>query len=330
VLACCAIRFPYLIKSKENIQERGKSIKHSVDHKLPFRYTKAKIILEIKLEQTSQENEEGVANKLQEKIAKDTLERYSGSSVDDFQPYILLTNFSKYVNYFAESREVEVIEGSTFKVAHSPKDRVSILDFKIGSPAAALVVDICAFLPIRAALLLGMCGGLRRHYRVGDYFVPVASIRGEGTSDFYFPSEVPSLANFLVQKIVTNVLDEENTTYHVGITHTTNKRFWEFDENFRSRLKASRAQSIEMECATLFMAGYSHRLPLGALLLISDLPLELSGIKTKKSSASVFDLYTAEHVEKGIKMTAALDIAIKHQARGVFRGSRRRFENTVG
>ena len=112
-----------------------------------------------------------------------------------------------------------------------------------------------------------MCGGLRRHYQVGEYFVPIASIRGEGTSDFYFPLEVPSLANFLVQKIVTNVLDEENTVYHVGITHTTNKRFWEFDQDFRSRLKATRPQSIEMECATLFMAGYSHKLPLGALLL---------------------------------------------------------------
>jgi AMP nucleosidase len=266
---------------------------------------------------------------LQEKIARDTLERYSGSPVGDFQPYILLTNFSKYVRYFAESRQVPIIEGSTFQTAHSPADKVSILDFKIGSPAAALVVDLCAFLPIRAALLLGMCGGLRRHYQVGDYFVPVASIRGEGTSDFYFPSEVPSLANFLVQKIVTNVLDEEKATYHVGITHTTNKRFWEFDEDFRSRLKSTRPQSIEMECATLFMAGYSHKLPLGALLLISDLPLNQDGIKTKKSSEHVFQSFTADHVEKGIQVMKHLDIALKHEARGIFRGSRRRFESTV-
>jgi AMP nucleosidase len=118
---------------------------------------------------------------LQEKIAHDTLERYSGSPVSQFQPYVLLTNFSKYVHYFAESRGIPVIEGSTFQVAHSPSEKISILDFKIGSPAAALVVDLCAFLPIRATLLLGMCGGLRRHYQIGEYFVPVASIRGEGT-----------------------------------------------------------------------------------------------------------------------------------------------------
>lgn len=266
---------------------------------------------------------------LQEKIAHDTLERYSGSPVKDFQPYVLLTNFSRYVHYFADSRQVPVIEGSTFKVAHSPSEKITILDFKIGSPAAALVVDICAFLPIRAALLLGMCGGLRRDYQVGDYFVPVASIRGEGTSDFYFPAEVPSLANFLVQKIVTNVLDEEKATYHVGITHTTNKRFWEFDQVFRARLQATRPQAIEMECATLFMAGYKDKLPLGALLLLSDLPLNQEGIKTKKSSEHVFQTFTADHVEKGIRIMKALDVALKSEARGIFRGSRRRFENTL-
>lgn len=273
-------------------------------------------------------NEEQM-HQLQEQIAHDTLERYSGSPVKDYQPYILLTNFSKYVHYFAESRNVSVIEGSTFKVAHSPKEQISILDFKIGSPAAALVVDLCAFLPIRAGVLLGMCGGLRRHYHVGDYFIPVASIRGEGTSDFYFPSEVPSLANFLVQKITTNVLDEEKATYHVGITHTTNKRFWEFDQDFCNRLKSTRPQSIEMECATLFMAGYSHKLPLGALLLISDLPLNRDGIKTKKSSEHVFQTYTAKHVEMGVKIMKALDIAMRSEVKGIFRGSRRRFENTV-
>lgn len=265
-------------------------------------------------------------HQLQENIARDTLERYSGSPVADFQPYLLLTNFPKYVTYFAESRNVPVIEGAMFRVAHCPKEKVSILDFKIGSPAAALVIDLCAFLPIKATLLLGMCGGLRRHYKVGDYFLPIASIRAEGTSDFYFPSEVPALANFLVQKMVTNVLDKEKTSYHIGITHTTNKRFWEFNEDFKTRLKVTRPQAIEMECATLFMAGYSHKLPVGALLLISDLPLNRDGIKTKKSSEAVFAKHTADHVEKGVQVMKTLEEALKHQVKGIFRGTRRRFE----
>ncbi len=262
----------------------------------------------------------------EEKIARDTLERYSGSLVQDFQPYVLLTNFPKYVTYFAETRGIPVVEGSAFKVAHSQKEGITILDFKIGSPAAALVVDLCAFAPIRAALMLGMCGGLRRQYHVGDYFVPVASIRAEGTSDFYFDPEVPALANFLVQKMVTNVMEEDKLRYHIGITHTTNKRFWEFNEEFINRLKSTRPQAIEMECATLFMAGYYHKLPLGALLLISDLPLDKDGIKTKESSAVVYTRYMADHVERGVRVMQHLDEALHKQAKGIYRGHRRRFE----
>lgn len=262
----------------------------------------------------------------EEKIARDTLERYSGSLVDDFQPYLLLTNFPKYVQYFAEKRNLKIIEGSMFKVAHSPEEKITILDFKIGSPSAALVVDLCAFLPIKAALLLGMCGGLRKAYAVGNYFVPLAGIRGEGTSDFYFPPEVPAMANFLVQKMVTNVLEKEKKAHHIGITYTTNKRFWEFNKGFKEQLEINRAQAIEMECATLFMASYSYKFPLGALLLISDLPLAPNGVKTKKSSESVYSNHTAEHVELGVKVLHHVETALKENAKGAYRGKRKRFE----
>lgn len=241
-------------------------------------------------------------NPLEAEIARQTLERYSGCSADAFSSNLILTNFPRYVDYFAKSRDVPIHEGSMFKVAHSPKDDVSILDFKIGSPAAALVVDICSFLPIRASVLLGMCGGLRRRYQVGDYLVPVASIRGEGTSDFYFPIEVPALANFLMQRAVTEVMDQEKANYHIGITYTTNMRFWEFNEEFKERLKATKAQGIEMECATLFTASYKRKFTLGSLLLVSDLPLNRDGIKTKESSQWVFDNFTADHVEKGVRI----------------------------
>ncbi|MBT3393972.1 MAG: AMP nucleosidase [Waddliaceae bacterium] len=239
---------------------------------------------------------------LQVKIARDTLERYSNSPPDDFCSYLFITNFPKYLEYFADARGLTIVQGPGFNVAHSPEDDISIIDFRIGSPTAALLVDCCAFLPIKAILHLGMCGGLRRSYSVGDYFVPVASIRGEGTSDFYFPSEVPAMANFQVQKAVTNALEKNNTPYHIGICHTTNKRFWEFDEDFIARLKASRAQSIEMESATLFCASYKYKIPMGALYIISDLPLEKGGIKTKKSAKFVLDEYTADHVDKGVEV----------------------------
>ena len=241
-------------------------------------------------------------NPLEAEIARHTLERYAGCEAESFRSNLILTNFPRYVDYFAQSRGVPIHEGSMFKVAHCPKDDVSILDFKIGSPAAALVVDICSFLPFRASILLGMCGGLRRRYKVGDYLVPVASIRGEGTSDFYFPIEVPALANFLMQRAATEVLDREQAPYHIGITFTTNMRFWEFNEEFKERVKATKAQGIEMECATLFTASYKRKFTLGSLLLVSDLPLNKEGIKTKQSSQWVYDNFTADHVEKGVRI----------------------------
>lgn len=241
-------------------------------------------------------------NPQEAEIARQTLERYSGCETGQFQSNLIITNFPRYVDYFSKSRGVPIVEGSMFKVAHDPKEDISILDFKIGSPAAALVVDVCSFLPFRASVLLGMCAGLRRRYKVGDYLVPVASIRGEGTSDFYFPIEVPALANFLMQRAVTEILDKEKANYHIGITYTTNMRFWEFNEEFKKRLIATKAQGLEMECATLFAASYKRKFTLGALLLVSDLPLEKDGIKTKSSSQWVFENCTADHVEKGVKI----------------------------
>lgn len=263
----------------------------------------------------------------EEAIALDCLERYSGSAASKFQPFLLLTNFPKYVDVFAERQGVDVFEGSMFKTAHSEKEGISILDFKIGSPAAALVIDIIAHLPIKASLLLGMCGGLRKQYQVGDYFVPVAAIRGEGTSDFYFPSEVPAMANFIVQKVVSDLLTEDKLQYHIGITHSTNKRFWEFNSKFKERLLDTRPQAIEMECATLFMSSYYNKLPLGALLLISDLPLEPDGVKTKRDAENVYLNYTSEHVEKGIAILQTLKERLKLESKGVYRGPRKRFEN---
>jgi AMP nucleosidase len=265
-----------------------------------------------------QANQEHEDRQHEAQVARDALERYSGSQVADFRSFLLLTNFGRYVDYFARTRNVPTMEGAMFKVAHSPSEDISILDLKIGSPAAALVADVCAFLPFRAAVLLGMCGGLRRHYKIGDYLVPVAAIRGDGTSDFYFPPEVPALANFLVQQAATSVLESEGVPYHIGITYTTNKRMWEFNEDIREKIKATRAQAVEMECATLFLASYRHKLPLGALLLISDLPLER--VKDKEAAERVFAEHTNHHVELGVRIVERTREFLEARHKGARRG----------
>lgn len=247
-------------------------------------------------------------------FALDTLERYSGSPASLFQKRLLLTNFPKYVDYFASARMEKVYEGSMFKVAHSAKDGVTILDFKIGSPAAALVVDLLSFLDVESVLLLGMCGGLRRRYSVGEYLVPVASIRLDGTSDHYFSPEVPALGNFTMTRAISEVLEQMQTPYHSGITMTTNLRFWEFNRDFIERLKTSKAQAIEMECATLFIVSYFRKVNLGALLLISDLPLMKSGIKTNKGVSHLYQNFMADHVEKGVLIVQHASRLIEEKA----------------
>lgn len=254
----------------------------------------------------------------EERYALETLKRYSGSDPEEFQSNLLLTNFPEYVECFAKKRKLKVVEGTMFKVAHDKENEVTLLDFKIGSPAAALVVDLCSFLDIKASLLLGMCGGLRRRYHVGEYILPVASIRGEGTSDYYFPKEVPALSNFLMQRAASEVLEEKEDVYHVGITYTTNMRFWEFKQDFRQRLIDTKAQAIEMECATLFAASYRRWLTLGALLLISDLPLDRTKIKTVSSSKMIFKNHMEKHIDRGIDILQKAREMQRNRSKGAY------------
>lgn len=237
-----------------------------------------------------------------ESVAMSALERYTGSQACDFMPYILLTNFGKYTNKFAEKSGQPRIEGTAMNCVHWPEANVSIINFGVGSPMAALIIDLLSFLKPRAVLMLGLCGGLKGTYRVGDFFNPVAAIRDEGTSDCYLPARVPSLSSFDIQRFVAEKLETMRLVYHSGVIHTTNVRFWEFNEQFKQSLKAERCQAIDMECATLFSVGFARHVPVGALMLISDIPLKQGGVKTKESARELFDAYTDLHIETGIEI----------------------------
>jgi len=242
------------------------------------------------------------AEELKEKIGRDSLERYTSSRVADFQPFILLTNFSQYMSLFSELSGSEVLQGSLMEACHWPEEKISIVNFGVGSPVAALVIDLLAFVDPIAILMLGLCGGLRKRHRIGDFFNPVAAIRDEGTSNHYMPPQVPALASFTIQKSVALELEKTSQFYHTGVVHTTNYRMWEFDDKFRETLESQKVGGIEMECATLFSAGFSRNLNVGALLLISDLPRTRRGIKTKQSSKMVFKKYAEPHMKLGINV----------------------------
>jgi len=229
------------------------------------------------------------------------LERYTGSPPEAFGKQIILTNFDYYLERFHNLCGDTRTQGSAMGVVHSTKTGVSIVDFSIGSPTAALIIELVATLDPKAVLLLGMCGGLHRSLKVGDFILPTAAIRDEGASRHFMPPQVPALPTFKIQKFVSQILVEKEMDYRTGVVHTTDYRFWEFDEKFKAQLYEERALAIEMESATLFIAGFASKVPIGALLLVSDLPLRRGGIKTKKSAKAVFRQFTDLHLEVGIK-----------------------------
>ena len=241
------------------------------------------------------------SNKLKLQIARDMLERYTGSPPERFGKQIILTNFDYYLERFHNLCGDERTQGSAMAAVHSSKTGVSVIDFSIGSPTAALIIELLATVNPTAVLLLGMCGGLHRSLKVGDFILPTAAIRDEGASRHFMPSQVPALPTFKIQKFLSQIIIEKNLDYRTGVVHTTDYRFWEFDQKFKAQLYEERALAIEMETATLFVAGFASKVPIGALLLVSDLPLRRDGIKTKQSAKKVFRQFTDLHLEIGIK-----------------------------
>ena len=250
----------------------------------------------------SREELEQIDQYSRDRVGISTLERYTGSKSSDFQPYILLTNFKAYVDLFSKRFDIPLNQGSVMRACHSKKEGISIIDYSVGSPVAALVVELLSFIKPKAVLMLGMCGGLRNEYSVGDFFNPVAAIREEGTSNAYMPPQCPSLSSFVIQRFCVEEMERRKINYRTGVIHTTNVRFWEFNEKFKMMLEEEKVQAVDMECATLFTVGFARLVPIGALMLISDLPLTKGGIKTAESAKKVFNKYTEVHIDTGISV----------------------------
>ncbi len=247
------------------------------------------------------------SNEKKRTIAENMLERYTGSLRSAFQKQILLTNFDHYIAEFRKLTNCKkATRGSAMTAIHSPKHGVSLVNFNIGAPTCALIIELLATIEPKAVLLLGMCGGLHRSLKVGDFILPMAAIRGEGVTSHFMPPEVPSLPTFKVQKYVSEILVGKGIEYRTGVVHTTDYRFWEFSPGFKEILYSQRVLGIEMETAALFTAGFASKVANGALLLVSDLPLQEGGIKTKASAKKVFQEYTDLHLEIGIRAMSGI------------------------
>jgi AMP nucleosidase len=240
-----------------------------------------------------------VAMKTKDEIVKNWLPRYTGQSLDSFGKYILLTNFSNYVGMFAKANNVEVV-GLDKPMQCATADGISIINFGMGSPTAATVMDLLSAIEPEAVLFLGKCGGLKKRNKIGDLILPIAAIRGEGTSDDYFPKEVPAMPAFALQKAISTTIRDYEVDYWTGTVYTTNRRVWEHDEEFKAYLQKVRAYAIDMETATIFMVGFANKIPTGALLLVSDQPMTPEGVKTEESDRKVTEKYVERHLKIGI------------------------------
>ncbi len=237
--------------------------------------------------------------KTKAEIVNNWLPRYTGEKIKNFGKYILLTNFSNYVNLFAQWHNVKVVgEGRPMQCATA--EDITIINFGMGSPTAATVIDLLSAISPKAVLFLGKCGGLKKRNKVGDLILPIAAIRGEGTSGDYFPPEVPALPAFALQKAVSTTIRDAKIDYWTGTVYTTNRRVWEHDAEFKIYLEKLRAYAVDMETATVFIVGFANKIPTGALLLVSDSPMIPEGVKTTASDKKVTSQFVERHLRIGI------------------------------
>ncbi len=241
-------------------------------------------------------------------ICRNWLPRYTGTAVEDFADYILLTNFQSYVDMFAQKLGCEVRgQDRAMQNATCKEINVSIINFQMGSANAATVMDLLSARNPKAVLFLGKCGGLKKSTEIGHFILPIAAIRGEGTSNDYFPPEVPALPSFKLHKHISEIIIEAGHDYRTGVIYTTNRRVWEHDEAFLKRLMGLTCLGIDMETATIFVVGHHNEIARGALLLVSDVPYTPDGVKTEASDKAVNTKWVDTHLDIGIRALKELE-----------------------
>ena len=252
--------------------------------------------------------------KTKKEIVENWLPRYTGRPLDDFTDYILLTNFNHYVDLFSKWYDVPIV-GENHNMPNCKADGVTIINFGMGSPNAATMMDLLSAINPKAVLFLGKCGGIKEINKLGDLILPIAAIRSDGTSNDYLPPEVPALPSFNLQRAVSSAIIDYGRDYYTGTVFTTNKRVWEYDNRFKKYLEKTRAMAVDMETATIFTVGFANSIPAGALLLVSDQPMISTGIKTTESDERVNRDFVEAHIHIGInalKEIAHNGTSVKH------------------
>ncbi len=164
------------------------------------------------------------------------LKHYTGAEAADVQPYVLFTNYTRYVDEFVRWAAAELRRpGSPYvalsaaggvrvtadtpdperTVAEGPWRKhqmpayhlvardgrgVSLVNIGVGPSNAKTICDHLAVLRPHAWLMIGHCGGLRASQTIGDYVLAHAYLRDDHVLDDVLPPEIPIPALAEVQQ----------------------------------------------------------------------------------------------------------------------------------
>ena len=208
------------------------------------------------------------------------LEHYTGTQAEDFQRYVLLTNYNMHIEAFKKQCPGCVgpsRQGIQMPALHHKAENnrgISIVNIGVGPSNAKNFTDHLAVLRPDAMMMVGHCAGVRNHQEIGDFVLASGYMRGDHLLDESLPTAVPITPSFLLNRALASSLDELGFPYRIGTVFTTADRNWEFSLTRASgELRVSRSIAVDMESATVAANGFRYRIPHATLLCVSDKPL---------------------------------------------------------
>jgi AMP nucleosidase len=241
-------------------------------------------------------------------LSIDRLQHYTGTPAEEFQRYVLLTNYSWHVSEFRAALpgctgpDSDGRQMPAWHHARPGRAGLTMINIGVGPSNAKTITDHLAVLRPDLVLMIGHCGGLRNHQEIGDLVLATAYLRDDRVLDDVLPLGVPVVSNHTLNTLLLDELTVRSLRCRMGIVFTTANRNWEFQlGSVADRLRLSRALAVDMESATVAANGFRYRIPTATLLAVSDKPLHA----LPKLSADAQDFYAAsrkQHVEIAISV----------------------------
>lgn len=244
-------------------------------------------------------------------LALARLEHYTGIEADSLQRFILFTNYAMHVTEFVkfglrelsdpDSRYTRLVlpSGETvsdtvaledleleskfqmprYDLVTENGDGITMINIGVGPSNAKTITDSLAVLRPEAWIMIGHCAGLDARMRIGDLILGNAYERHDHVLDDYLRRELPIPAvpeiQRTLEKAVSKVYGSDASLMRTGTVLSTGDRNWEWKDprDLWEWLRGSTAAAVDMESCTIAANGYRYRVPYGALLAVSDLPL---------------------------------------------------------